>query len=269
MLSENTPDVTSGYAPVNGLKMYYEVHGSGQPLVLIHGGFGSVGMFGSLLTTLAETRQVIAVELQGYAHTADIDRPFRIESFADDIAELIRHLGFERADVMGYSLGGKTAWQTAIRHPGAVRKLVVVSAPCKRDAWFPEVLVGMGAINAEALTGSPMHASYISMAPNPGDWPNLVNKTRALLARPYDWSAEVAAIKAPVLMVAADADSFSPAHSAEIFGLLGGGKEDPGWDGSRMPKSRLAILPGSTHYNILAAPGLAAQVIAFLDAPSA
>ena len=267
MLHEHKIAVINGYASVNGLKLYYEIHGTGQPLVLIHGGFGAVVMFAQLLPTLAETCQVIGVELQAHGHTADIDRPFSYAQFADDIAALIKHLGFEHADVMGYSLGGGVALQTAIRHPEFVRKLVVVSAPCKRDGWFPEVLVGMGSVNAEALIGSPMHAGYIGVAPNPEGFASLANKTRQLLSQPYDWTSGVAGIKSPTLIVTADADSFPPTHAAEMFGLLGGGKRDAGWDGSGMPNSRLAILPGTTHYNSFASPMLAPIVTAFLDAP--
>ena len=263
----NKTAVMTGYASVNGLEMYYEIHGTGQPLILIHGGFGMVGMFTELLPALAVTRQVIAVELQAHGHTADIDRPFSYEQFGDDIAALIKHLGFERADVMGYSLGGGAAWQTAIRHPDRMRKLVIVSSPYKRDGWFPEVLVGMGSVNAEALIGSPMHAGYVAVAPNPEGFVNLANKTRQLLSQPYDWSSGVAGIKAPTLIVTADADSFSPTYAAEMFGLLGGGKRDAGWDGSNRPSSRLAILPGTTHYDSFSSPLLAPIVTAFLDAP--
>lgn len=258
---------TTGYAPINGLRLYYETHGVGHPLVLVHGGFGVVGMFSGLLEDLAKTRQVIPVELQGHGHTADADRPLRYEQLGDDIAALIKHLGYERADVLGYSLGGGATWQTAIRHPDAVRKFIVVSAPCRRNAWFPEVLAGMGAIQADSLAGTVMQATYASVAPNPGHFPRLVDKTRTLLANDYDWSEAVAAITSPALIVAADADSFSPAHAAEMFALLGGGRKDAGWDGSGMPRARLAILPGATHYNALQAPGLASIIARFLDEP--
>ena len=266
MSLKNEPIVTSGYAPINGLNMYYEIHGAGQPLVLIHGGFGVVSMFAQFLPDLVATRQVIAVELQGHGHTADLDRPFSYEQFGDDIAALIKHLGLKRADVMGYSLGGGAALQTAIRHPDVVRKLIVLSAPHKRAGWFPDVLVGMGSVNGEALMGSPMHAGYVSVAPNPNGFVALANKTRQLLSEEYDWSVDLAAIDAPTLIVAGDADSISPTTLAEMFGLCGGGKKDAGWQGLDMSNSRLAILPGTTHYNILAAPGLAAYVTAFLDA---
>ena len=258
------------YANVNGLKMYYEIQGTGKPLVMLHGGLGTTSMFGPLLPALAETRQVIAVELQAHGHTADIDRPLSFELMADDVAALIKYLGLERADVLGYSLGGGVALQTAIRHPDVVRKLVVASTPYKRDGWYPEVLVGMGAMNAEAAkawVGSPMHQAYASVAPKPEDWSALAAKLGNLLRQDYDWSAGVAAIKAPTMIVVGDADSVRTAHAVEFFELLGGGRKDAGWDGSGMSSARLAILPGMTHYDIFSSLGLAATVAPFLDAP--
>lgn len=259
------------YANVNGIKIYYELHGTGQPLVLLHGGLGTIVMFDQVLPALAEARQVIAVELQGHGHTADVDRPLSFEWMADDVAALIGHLGLERADVMGYSLGGGVALQTAIRSPERVRKLVVVSAPFRRDGWYPEVLAGMAAMDAEVartMVGSPMHGAYASVAPRPEDWPVLVAKTGQLLRQDYDWSTAVAALTMPVMVVVGDADAVRTAHAVEFFELLGGGKADAGWDGSGMSKARLCILPGITHYNIFSSPGLASSVAAFLDEPS-
>lgn len=239
----------SGYADVNGLKLYYEVYGAGRPLVLLHGGFAVISMFGPLLPALAETRQVIAVEMQAHGHTADIDRPLTFEQMADDTAALITHLGLKTADVLGYSLGGGVALQTAIRHPDIVRKLVVVSAPYKRDGWYPEVLIGMEALNAEMMTGTVLYQAYTSVAPHPKDWSKLTDKTRQLLGQAYNWAQDVAAIKAPTLIVVGDADSVSPAHAVEMFGLLGGGQAD----GTirEAPPVHLAVLPGTTHYTIL------------------
>ena len=255
------------YAPVNGLNMYFEICGAGQPLVLIPGGFGHVGVFTRLIPQLAARRQVITVELQGHGHTADLGRPFSFEQFADDIAALIEHLNLPCADVMGWSLGGGVALQTVIRHPALVRKLVVLSAPYKRAGWFPDVLAGMASIEPANMIGSPMHTAYVNVAPHPEDFPNLANKTRQLLGQDYDWTDAVTAVTTPVLIVAADADSLAPAYAAEMFGLLGGGKKDAGWDGSGMIHSQLAILPGTTHYNSVDSPCLAGMVNEFLDAP--
>jgi pimeloyl-ACP methyl ester carboxylesterase len=261
----------TGYAPVNGLNLYYELHGAGAPLVLLHGGLGAVETLGDVLPSLAARRQVIAVDLQAHGRTADIDRPLRCEHMADDIAALIEHLGLARAAVMGYSLGGGVALQTAIRRPDAVEKLVVVSMPCKRAASYPEVLAAMaqvGAALAEPMKQSPIYQLYASVAPRPGDWPTLLAKLGDLLRQDYDWSADVAALAMPTMLVFGDADSVSPAHAAEFFGLLGGGKADGGLDRAGVTPHRLAILPGATHYDIFASPALAATVAPFLDAPT-
>jgi pimeloyl-ACP methyl ester carboxylesterase len=222
-----TASVETGYAPVNGVNLYYEIHGSGEPLVLLHGGVVGIDMFGANLPALSQHRKVIAVELQGHGRTADIERPLSFEAMADDIAALMKHLGIERADVMDYSLGGGVALQTAIRHPGSVRKLVVVSAPFKRDAWYPEVLVAMaqmGPAVAESMKQSPLYQRYPKV-----NWAELFTRLPPLLSKDFDWSKEVAAIKAPTMIVFADADSVRTTHVMEFFGLLGGGKKDAGW----------------------------------------
>jgi pimeloyl-ACP methyl ester carboxylesterase len=271
MNTTNKPALTAGnYASVNGLNMYYEIHGRGEPLILLHGGVGAIEMFGEVLPLLAKGRQVIAVDLQAHGRTADIARPLSFELMADDIAALITHLGFESTDVMGYSLGGGVALQTAIRHPNVVRKLVVVSTPFKRDGWYPEVLAGMGQMGPEAaepMKQTPMYQLYASVAPKPEDWPVLLTKLGQLLRQDYDWSKDVAAIKAPTLIVVGDADSVRTAHAVELFGLLGGGKADAGWEGFGMSNARLAILPATTHYHIFFSPTLASTVTPFLDAP--
>jgi pimeloyl-ACP methyl ester carboxylesterase len=266
--SAQTPTSTvvkTGYAPVNGLKMYYEIHGTGDPLILLHGGVVGITVFGPNLDALSQKRKVIAVELQGHGRTSDIDRPLSYEAMADDIATLMKYLGIERADVMGYSLGGGVALQTAIRHSASVRKLVVVSATCKRDGWYPEVLAAMaqmGPAAAEQMKQSPLYKLYPNV-----NWAVLLTKLSDLLRKDYDWSKEVAAIKAPTMIVFADADAVRPAHVIEFFGLLGGGQKDAGLDGSGRPVNQLAILPGLTHYNISSNPALGAVVTPFLDAP--
>src|SRR5262249_30739069 len=162
------PSAESGYAPVNGLNMYYEVHGAGQPLILLHGGLSTIDLtFGSVLPTLAQRRQVVAAELQGHGHTADIDRPFSFEAMADDVAGLMAYLGLRNADFYGYSLGGGVSWQTAIRHPELVRKLVIASSPVKRNGWYPEALAGMAQMNAEtaqAMVQTPLYEAYARVA---------------------------------------------------------------------------------------------------------
>jgi len=253
-----------GYAPVNGLSLYYEIRGTGQPLILLHGGVVGIEMFGPNLDALATTRQVVAVELQGHGRTADIDRPLRYEALADDVAAFMQRLRIGRADVMGLSLGGGVGLQIAIRHPALVRRLVIVSAPCTRSGWYPEVLAAfdqMGPAAAAPLQQSPLAERFPNV-----DWPMLFTKLGTLLRQEYDWSKEVAAITAPTMLVFADADAIRLTHVVQFFGLLGGGQRDAGLDGSGRPPGQLAILPGFTHYDISAAPALAAAVSPFLDA---
>ncbi|MER7009560.1 alpha/beta hydrolase [Dactylosporangium sp. NPDC000555] len=258
------------YAEVNGVPLWYEEHGEGEPLVLLHGGFWTIEMFGALLPALAARRRVIAVELQGHGHTPDVDRPLRYETFGDDVAALIRHLGLARADVMGYSLGGGAALRTAMQHPDQVRRLIVVSVPVRRSGWFPEVIAGMAQIGpqaAEGMKGSPLYAAYEKVAPRVEDWPVLGAKMGDLLRGDYDWSAEAARITARTMLVYADADSVPTTHAAEFYALLGGGLRDAEWDASKRGPNLLAILPGRTHYDVTAAPSLPSLVEEFLSAP--
>jgi pimeloyl-ACP methyl ester carboxylesterase len=260
-----TKKVTGKTGPLNGQKVYYEIHGNGRPLILLHGGVGAGEMFDPFLPALAGNRQVIAVHLQGHGRTDDIDRPLRFESMAEDIALLLRDFKFLEADILGYSLGGGVALQTAIRHPELVRKLVLISTPFKRQGFYPESLADMAQMGPEAarfMDQSPMGQLY------PGkDWARLFTKLGELLRREYDWSKDIPAIRSPVMLVYADADAIRPAHALEFFSLLGGGQRDAGMDGSGRPAGRLAILPGMTHYNILTFPGLVDMLAAFLDAP--
>jgi pimeloyl-ACP methyl ester carboxylesterase len=264
-------DTEVAYADVNGIKLYYEIHGTGRPLVLLHGGLGAIEMFGPNLEALAKGRQLIGVDLQGHGRTADIDRPLSAQLMADDIAALIKHLKLERPDIMGFSLGGGVAVHIAIRHPEIVGKLVIVSTPIRRDAFYPDILKQQGQVTAaaaDAMKQTPMYQMYAGIAPRPEDWGRLLGKIGESMKLDFDFSQDVAKIKAPTLIVAGDADIFPPAHAVEVFGLLGGGKQDPGWDGAGRPSSRLAILPGVTHYNMAIAPGLAPAVIPFLDEPT-
>jgi pimeloyl-ACP methyl ester carboxylesterase len=270
-MSESTVvRITEGYAPVNGVQMYWRSIGEGgTPLVMVHGGFGTADTWGGLLEQLAERRRVIAVELQGHGRTADIDRPFRAESFGDDIGALVEHLQLGQADVFGYSLGAVASLQAAIRHPQLVRRLTLVSTVIRRDGWFPEVLEGMaqvGRAGFEMMRQSPMYAAYAAVAPDVDAFPMLMDRTGDLLRQPYDWTEQVRGLPMPVQLVYADADSIPTSHAAEFYALLGGGLRDANWDGSLRPVSRLAILPGRTHYDVAQAPQLAAIVGDFLDA---
>ncbi|HSK03328.1 MAG TPA: alpha/beta hydrolase [Kofleriaceae bacterium] len=257
----------TGYAPVNGLQLYYEIHGSGDPLIVLHGGLGSTQIHVPDLAALARTRQVIAVDLQGHGRTADIDRPLSCEAMADDIGALIAYLELPKADVMGYSLGAGVAIQTGLRHRDRVRKLVVVSTAFARSAAFPEVIAGFDAIGAqlaEVMKPSPAYQTYQAVAPRPQDFPRLLDRVGALVKQDHDWTADVAKLP-PSLLVAADADYYPLSHIVDVFAKLGGSAKDPGWDGSGgRSTSQLAILPGTSHYDILASPQLLPIVEAWL-----
>jgi pimeloyl-ACP methyl ester carboxylesterase len=259
----------TGYAPVNGLELYWERYGDGgTPLVVLHGGFGLISMANETIDRLAAGRRVIAVELQGHGHTRDIDRPFSYEAFGDDIAALIEHLGLERADVLGYSLGAGAALRAAIQHPGRVRKLAIVAFPFCRDGWFPEIRTAFDQMSSEAfsfLLQSPLYAAWAEVAPDTSAFPTLIDKIGELQRRPFDWSAEVRDLAAPTILVFADADSVPISHVADFYALLGGGLRDGGVDGSQRPQARLAIVPGTTHYDVFQSPQVAATVAAFLD----
>lgn len=263
---------TGQYADVNGIRLYYEIHGSGRPLILLHGGLGSGEMFGPLLPALAANHQVIAVDLQGHGRTADIDRPISVKLMADDIAALIAHLGLDKPDLFGYSLGGGVAFFTAVRHPELVGRLVMVSTNIRRSAIYPEMLAQqeqVGAAAADFLKGTPMYQLYERVAPRPEDFPRLLDKMGQAMAEDFDFSEEVSGLQVPTLFACADADMFPPSHAVEVFALLDGGQRDGGWQGVGRPKGghALAIVPGMTHYNMVESPALAAAAIAFLDAP--
>jgi pimeloyl-ACP methyl ester carboxylesterase len=261
----------TGYAPVGELSMYYEIHGEGRPLVLLHGAYMTIDTTGPLLPGLAATRQVIAVEQQGHGHTADVDRPITYEQMADDTAGLIRHLGIESADVAGYSMGGVVALQLAIRHPALVRKLVLASAGFSSDSMHAEALEMFPSITPELFAGSPIEEAYLRTAPNPDDFPKLVEKLTALDTTSFTLPEEaVRSIPAPTLIVLGDSDGIRLEHAVELFGLRGGGVMG---DLSGLPASQLAVLPGTSHF---VPPGnglldradwLLAMIPPFLDAP--
>ena len=247
------------------MSLYHEQHGSGEPLVMLHGGIGASETLAPLVPGL--DRRVILADLQGHGHTPDADRPLRPALMADDIAELASELGLEQIDLFGYSLGGAVALRVAIQHPDLVRRLVLVSITMKRDGNHPEVLAAFDQLTeaaAEPMKASPAYAHYAQVAPRPEDWPVLIGKTGDLLREDYDWSDEIAVVRAQTMLVYADADSIRPDHIAEFYGLLGGGLGDPGWGGSH-PGAQLAVLPGTTHYDVLASPLLMPAVEAFLS----
>jgi pimeloyl-ACP methyl ester carboxylesterase len=239
-------DVRTGYAPVGELDMYYEIHGQGRPLVLLHGAYMTIDMMGPLLSGLAERSQVIAAEQQGHGRTADVDRPITYEQMADDTAALVRHLELEQADFVGYSLGGGVALQLAMRHPELVRRLVLISAGYASDAMPPEALAMFPSITPEMFAGSPIESEYLRLAPNPEAFPTLVEKLKTLDTTEFTWPEEdVRAIPAPTLIVLGDSDGVRLEHAVELFRLRGGGVMG---DLAGMPASQLAVLPGTSHF---------------------
>jgi pimeloyl-ACP methyl ester carboxylesterase len=264
-------DPKGNYAEVNGLNMYYEIHGTGQPLVVLHGAYMTIDAMGEIVPALAETRQVVAVELQGHGRTADTDRPLSYELMADDIAVLLRHLVIEKADVFGYSMGGGVALQVAIRHPEVVCKLVVASASYTSEGMHPELLEMIPTITPEVFAGSPIEEAYLRTAPNPDGFPALVTKMKQLDMKPFAWPQEdIRGIAAPTLLIVGDSDAIRLEHAVELFQLLGGGVMG---DLAGLPKAQLAVLPGTTHFvppgnGILdRADWLLSMIPLFLDAP--
>jgi pimeloyl-ACP methyl ester carboxylesterase len=260
-------DSKGNYASVNGLNMYYEIHGSGQPLVLLHGAFSAIGTsFGNVLPSLAKTRQVIAFEMQAHGHTADIDRPLSTEQMADDTAAALQQLGIEEADFFGYSMGGGVALQVAIRHPEMVRKLVLASVTYNSSGLHPGLMEGLENMRPEDMAGSPWHEEYMRIAPRPEDFATLFAKKTQMDREIRDLPAElIKAIKAPTLLIIGDSDIVCPEHAVEMFRLLGGGVMG---DLAGLPNSRLAILPGTTHVTLVErAEWLLSMIGAFLDAP--
>ncbi len=261
---------TGTYAEVNRINLYFETHGAGRPLILLHGGLGSGEMFGPILPTLAQGHQVIAVDLQGHGRTADIDRPIDVQLMADDIAALIDYLALDKPDIVGYSLGGGVALHTAAKYPAKVGRLVVVSANIWPEAIYPEMRAQQGQVSAAAaefMKDTPMYQLYQRVAPRPEDFPRLLDKMGEAMSKGFNFSDEVRGLQAPTLIVAADADMAPPSHYVEVFKLLDGGVRDGGWMGEGRPKGghALAILPGLTHYNIFSSPLFAAATLAFLD----
>jgi pimeloyl-ACP methyl ester carboxylesterase len=258
----------SSYARVNGLNMYYEIHGEGQSLVLLHGNLSTISTsFGKVLPELSSTRRIIAIEQQGHGHTADIDRPFSIEQWAQDTVTLLQHLGIEQADFFGYSSGGAVALEIALRYPTLARKLVWAGGTSyKRDGLYPELLAAGEAMKPEDLDGSAFQQAYAGIAPHPEHWHRLVTKIADLDRATLGWSPEaIASVKAPTLLIIGDSDIVRPEHVVEMFRLLGGGVVG---DLVGLPRSQLAVLPGTTHVMLTdRAEWLTSMITQFLDMP--
>jgi pimeloyl-ACP methyl ester carboxylesterase len=247
--SQHITPADSGYAAVNGLKMYYEVYGSGKPIVLLHGSFMNIPLnWAHIIPLLAKDRKVIVAEMQGHGRTKDIPRELSYEAMADDVSGLLKHLKVDSADVLGYSMGGGIAFQLAVRHPEQVRRLVVLSGTYAHNGWWPDVEAMFATFTADMFKGSPIQKQYDSLGNDPARFPEYIKKVISIDLRPYDWSKDVKNIKAPLFMAIGDADGVRYEHALELFRAKGGGKMG---DINGLPKSRLAILPGTTHIGMI------------------
>jgi pimeloyl-ACP methyl ester carboxylesterase len=256
----------TGYAPVNGLKMYYEIHGKGEPVVLLHGSFMAIpSNWQEMIAALSKTRQVIAVEMQGHGRTADIERDFSYTNLADDVAAMLDYLKIGKADLIGYSMGGSVAMLVAIRHPRNVRKVISISAVFRHDGWVKEALDAYPHFTADTFKGSPIEAEYQKLSPTPNEFPNFIKRAISMDLKPYDFGADkLKATQAPMFFIHGDADGVRLDHIAEMFRLKG---DEIMGDMRPRSASRLAILPDTTHVTLMHKTVVIAPMINdFLDA---
>lgn len=260
--------VRTGHVEADSVRYHYQIHGKGEPLLVLHGALGSFEMFGPLIPQLAAGRQVIGIDLHGHGRTPLGDRELSVIDMGDDVAAILDALGYDRVDALGYSLGGGVALRLAVQHPTKVRRLALVSAGYSRDAFFPEILAQQAQLDAAAaafMKNTPMYRFYVEIAPNPDDFPRLLDRMGELMNQDYDWAEDVKRLEMPVMLVFGDGDMYRPEHMVEFFKLLGGGLRDAGPMREHLSRNRLAILPGHTHYDILYAPLLAPTVLPFLN----
>jgi pimeloyl-ACP methyl ester carboxylesterase len=264
--TEHTPQ--TGYAPVNGLQVYYELHGAGgTPLLLLHGGLFSIDLqFGRLIPGLAATRQVIATDFQGHGRTGDIDRPLTSANLASDVVGLLRHLNVAQADVFGFSVGGAVALHLAIKHPELVRKLIVSSVSFHPDGDRPENAEAVEALTVDAIAGTPMERDYRAKSPNPDRLQDLLDKLGQFDAGFTGWAdIDIQGIAAPTLITVGDCDAVRLDHAVRFLQLRGG---DVNGDFEGVPGSQLAVFSGTTHFFGLAKTDLVlGAVLPFLDTP--
>jgi len=258
----------SGHAAVNGVNYYYAVYGTGEPLLLLHGGLGQIEMFGPNLTKLAQSRQVIGVDLQGHGRTPLGHREISLVEMGNDMAGVLKKLGYDKVDVLGYSLGGGVAFQFAAQHPKMVRRLALVSTLFAQDGFYPEMLPQQAAVSAtmlEQMKQTPMYKSYVAIAPHPEEFPKLLDAMGAYMRKSYDWSADVKKLTMPVILIYGDSDMIRLEHAVKFYQLLGGGLKDAGWQREHMSLNRLAILPNLTHYEMGLAPQMVDAALSFLN----
>jgi pimeloyl-ACP methyl ester carboxylesterase len=245
---------------VNGMRMYYEVSGQGDPVVVLHGAYMNIPSMGAIIPELAKTRRVYAIEFQGHGRTTDIDRRITYQNLADDVATFMDSVGLANADIFGYSMGGQAALQLAIRHPEKVKKLIAASVAYDLRGWQPVYTAAIPTMTVEMITGLPFGADYRKLAANPDGFPELVRKLIALEKEPMAWEEDIKKIKAPVLVISGDADVMTLEHSVALFHLVGGGVM--GDMGKPLSTSRLAILPATSHTAVI---GQTALLIALIE----
>jgi pimeloyl-ACP methyl ester carboxylesterase len=239
---------------VNGMEMYYEVSGEGDPLIVLHGAYMNIPSMGAIIPKLAETHKVYAIEFQGHGRTTDIDRPITYPNLADDVAAFMDAVKIEKADVFGYSMGAAAGLQLAIRHPEKVNKLAAASVAYDAQGWQPAFKAFIPQMSVEMFVNMPFAEDYRKLAANPDGFPELVRKLIALEKEPMAWEADVRALKTPVLIITGDADVATLEHSVALFRLLGGGVM--GDMGKPLPASRLAVLPATSHTAVISQPEL-------------
>jgi pimeloyl-ACP methyl ester carboxylesterase len=260
--------IKKGHVEADGVRYGYEIHGEGAPLLLLHGGFATMDMFAPIRGRLVERRQVIAVDLYGHGRTALTDRPIDAVAMGDDMAAVVRALGFERVDALGYSAGGKVAFRLAVQHPEVVGKLVLASVPYADTGFHADIREqqkGLTRERAAMLMQTPLYEAYKAVAPRVEDFPEFVARMGEAIRKPYNWSEEAKTLQPTTLLVYGDSDMFEPEHIVRFYQLLGGGLRDGGWDRAGMVRHRLAILPGVTHYTLPDDPGLLDVALAFLE----
>jgi len=245
---------------VNGMQMYYEVSGAGDPLIVLHGAYMNIPSMGAIIPKLAESHKVYALEFQGHGRTTDIDRPITYPNLADDVAGFMDAVGLQKADVFGYSMGAAAGLQFAIRHPEKVNKLIAASAAYDAEGWQPEFKAFIPQMTVEMFVGMPFAEEYRKLAANPDGFPALVEKLIALEKEPMAWEADVKTMKTPVLIITGDADVATLEHSVALFRLLGGGVM--GDMGKPLPASRLAVLPATSHTAVITQTDL---LVAFIE----
>jgi pimeloyl-ACP methyl ester carboxylesterase len=271
--AKSSEPCAKGFLDVNGIKLYHEIYGQSRgseaPLVVLHGGLMTIPEMLPVIEPLSRTRKVVALELQGHGRTADTDRPLAMSTLGDDVAAVIDQLALGQVDLAGYSFGADVALRAAIQHPEKVRRLIVISTPFALRGWYPEVQQQMSEVDGslvDSLAGSPI-ATFAREWPEPERFPKFLDKMGDVLSEEYDWSAEVKALSMPVLLVYADHDSVSQLHIAEFFALLGGGISEPGWQNTKFTCARLAIIPGYSHYNLMASPEVPYTIAKYLVDP--